>query len=102
MRKLLVILGLLGLVGCSSQAHLVRQQWYEIRSDHFRVLTDSSTPEYVEVLVRDLERFRTATIHLLNYSLPDEEVLTVFALKNRASYKGIAGAEMSRKTLGLF
>ncbi|WP_439134905.1 hypothetical protein [Pseudomaricurvus sp.] len=101
MKKLLVLVWVLSLLGCSSHARLVKQQWYEIQSDHFRVFTDAS-PAEVEALTQDLERFRLSTRNLLQMTQADSEVLTIFALKDRTSYEGLVGAKLARKSLGIF
>lgn len=101
MKKLFLLAGLIVMMGCSSHAHLVKQQWFEVESDHFRVLTDAA-PAQVEGLVQELERFRLATSHLLKLSLSDTEKLTIFALRDTVGYTAMVGPESARKTAGYF
>lgn len=101
MKKMfLLLIGTL-LAGCSSHSYLVTQQWHEVESDHFRVLTNAQ-PDKVEDLTRELERFRITTSHLLGLSLEHEDKLTIIALRDRLGYQGMVGAEAARKTAGYF
>lgn len=101
MKKLWLLVSVMVLAGCSSHAHLVKQQWHEIESDHFRILTDAS-PDKVESLARELERFRIATGHLLNLTLTDEEKFTIVALKDRLSYEAMVSPASAKNTAGYF
>lgn len=101
MKTLLLFFGLIFLAGCSSQGHLVKQQWTEVETDYFRVITDAS-PDKVEALARELEWFRVSVAKLLRVSLADEEKLTIIALKGNFSYEAMVGKESARKTAGYF
>lgn len=98
MRKWIFLLSWLVLAGCSSHSYLVTQQWHEVESDHFRILTNAQ-PDKVEDLARQLERFRIATSYLLGLSLEHEDKLTIIALRDRRSYEGMVGAASARKLL---
>ncbi|WP_444895601.1 hypothetical protein [Microbulbifer sp. SSSA005] len=101
-RRLIAISGViaLALYGCTSTQKLVNSEWYEIETEHFRIVTNDN-PKQVEKLAIDLERFRIFAKRYIKYSA-DQQKLTIYALDDRLSFKGVSGSESSRTVIGQF
>lgn len=100
-RQLMWVIGVfsLFLYGCTSTQKLVNSKWYEIETDHFRIVTNDN-PKQVKKLAVDLERFRVLQSDL--FSTPDQQKLTIYALNDRLSFEGVSGSESAQNTIGQF
>ncbi|WP_444926321.1 hypothetical protein ACJJI4_20730 [Microbulbifer sp. TRSA002] len=90
----------LALYGCTSTQKLVNSEWYEIETEHFRIVTNDN-PKQVVKLAIDLEKFRIFAKRYIKYSA-DQQKLTIYALDDRLSFKGVSGSESSRTVIGQF
>ncbi|WP_444943237.1 hypothetical protein ACJJIK_15260 [Microbulbifer sp. ZKSA006] len=101
-RRLIATIGLMSLFlsACTGTQKLVNSEWYEIKTEHFRIVTNGN-PKKVEKLAVDLERFRVFAQRYISYS-PDHQKLTIYALDSRHSLKGVIGEEQARRIAGMF
>lgn len=99
---LLVIFSSFALSACSAPQNLAGEAWYQVDSDHFRIVTNGD-PAAVKTLAADLERFRAVAVNLMdtNQSALNEK-LTIYAAADRQSYAGLVGGELAEITNGLF
>ncbi|WP_444910177.1 hypothetical protein [Microbulbifer sp. TRSA005] len=86
--------------GCSASQKLISSNWYEVETEHFRIVTNGK-PDKVEKLADDLERLRVAATKHINF-IPDQQKLTVYALSDRLSFKGVTGRDDTQRVVGLF
>ncbi len=80
--------------------NLAKETWYKIDSANFEIITDAE-PNSVRQLAKDLERYRSVALHLLGAE-DDGAKLTIYAAKDRKSYAGLVGEDLSEMTNGLF
>ena len=99
MKHFILVLVMFSLMACSAQSHLINQQWHEIETDHFRILTDSDKDDVVE-LAKELEKFRLAVAALSNSRLYENK-LTIFAVGSDLSYRGLVDSKL-KKSKGAF
>ncbi|WP_444943804.1 hypothetical protein ACJJIK_21360 [Microbulbifer sp. ZKSA006] len=95
-----LLLSVAFLGGCTSTQKLVNSSWYEVETKHFRIVTNGKS-EKVERLAIDLERLRVVAERHIGF-IPDQQKLTVYALSDTLSFKGISGREDVRRVVGLF
>ncbi|AWF82207.1 hypothetical protein BTJ40_15960 [Microbulbifer sp. A4B17] len=95
-----LLLSVAFLGGCTSTQKLVNSKWYEIETKHFRIVTNGNS-EKVERLAVDLERLRVVAERHIGF-IPDQQKLTVYALSDTLSFKGVSGREDVRMVVGLF
>ncbi|MCO1334897.1 DUF1570 domain-containing protein [Microbulbifer sp. OS29] len=95
-----IVLAVLSIFGCTSTEKLINSDWYEVETEHFRIVTNDS-PRRVNKLAVDLERFRYFAQRYINFS-PDQQKLTIYALSDRRSFEGFTGDGNARRTIGRF
>ena len=87
---------------CASSAHSSDKHWVEIRSAHFRVVTDLSAKRGIEVASR-CEQMRSAFALLMNRATThDPSPLLIFALNGEREVDEFAGDTHNGKHAGLF
>lgn len=87
---------------CALPAHSSDKHWFEIRSAHFRVVTDLGTKRGVEV-ARRCEQMRSAFALLMNRAKThDPAPLLIFALDGQKEVDEFAGDANRGKHAGLF
>ena len=87
---------------CALPAHSSDKHWFEIRSSHFRVVTDLTTKRGVEV-ARRCEQMRAAFALLMNRAKThDPAPLLIFALDGQKEVDEFAGDSDRGKHAGLF
>ena len=102
MRRINHICILLLVSRCALPAHSSDKHWFEIRSTHFRVVTDLTTKRGVEV-ARRCEQMRAAFALLMNRAKThDPAPLLIFALDGQKEVDEFAGDSDRGKHAGLF
>ena len=87
---------------CALPVHSSEKHWFEIRSAHFRVVTDLSAKRGVEVALR-CEQMRAAFALLMNRATThDPAPLLILALNGQAEVDEFAGESNRGKHAGLF
>ncbi len=87
---------------CTPLVHSSDKRWFEIRSAHFRVVTDLSAKRGVDV-ARRCEQMRAAFGLLMNRATTrDPSPLLIFALNGQQEVDEFAGDTHSGKHAGLF
>ena len=100
MRRLHALLLLVS--ACALPAHSSDKHWFEIRSAHFRLVTDLNPKRGVE-LARRCEYMRSAFALLMNRaSTHDPAPLLIFALNGEKELDELAGPNGADKHAGLF
>ncbi|MCX2801197.1 collagenase [Microbulbifer thermotolerans] len=99
---LLVFCCVFALTACAGPRTLGEETWYQVDSDHFRIVTNGD-PAAVKTLVADLERYRAVALSLFGEeSTAGEKKLTIYATADRQSYAQLVGAELAEVTNGLY
>src|SRR5579859_4809658 len=102
MRRFNILCVALLISSCALPAHSSGKHWFEIRSSHFRVVTDLSTKRGVEV-ARRCEQMRAAFALLMNRARThDPAPLLIFALDGQKEIDEFAGDRTGGKHAGLF
>ena len=86
--------------GGAAADNLAKETWYKIDSANFQIITDGD-PKAVRRLAKDLERYRSIALDLLD-AKDDGAKLTIYAARDRDSYAGLVGENLSELTNGLF
>jgi len=88
-------------MGCSSQQRLVGQDWQQLTTEHFRIVTDAH-PDQIKLLAQDLEKFRSVIVKLSHLKADEDDRLTIYAARDTKSYRALAGSKLAGTTAGLF
>ncbi|MEX2963343.1 hypothetical protein [Microbulbifer sp. TYP-18] len=98
---ILVGLGFVFLLSaCTSTEKLVSSDWYEIKSQHFRIVTNGN-PKKVQKLAEDLEQFRIFSQKYIAFQ-SDQQSLTIYALADQLSFARVNGSKNERNVIGSF
>ncbi|GAB2892334.1 hypothetical protein GCM10027180_23070 [Microbulbifer echini] len=88
------------ITSCTSSEQLINSDWYEVETEHFRIVTNDN-PKRIQKLAVDLEKFRVFARNYIHFS-PDQQKLTIYALSDRMSFEGMSGVENAGRTIGRF
>ena len=68
---------------------IAKKQWYEIKTEHFRVITDTKG-KTAQALIRDLEYFRYFVTKVLNVQIIEGgPPLRILAIENKGTFKAL-------------
>ncbi len=79
---------------------LIKDDWLQAETHNFRVISNLREKE-VRAIAKDLEKIRFASSLVIGATLPDENRLTMFVLKNSADFRVFSGSG-SRGLVGFF
>ncbi|WP_445365010.1 hypothetical protein ACJJJB_12745 [Microbulbifer sp. ANSA001] len=86
--------------GCTSSQKLVNSDWYEVETEHFRIVTNDDATKAKELAI-DLEMLRPVAREYLKF-VPDQQKLTIYALDDSLSFRGLFSGDDSRRVIGAF